>query len=54
MKNLKDNIIGLTLGIRYNRSFRIPDISGDMIDNILYNEKSPFGEEFFPRMQEIK
>lgn len=52
MQNLKDNIIGLTLGIRFSRSFRIPDISGDIIDNILYSDKSPFGTDFFPRIQE--
>ena len=38
MDNLKNNIIGLTIGIRYNRSFRIPDVSGDIIDNIVYYE----------------
>lgn len=52
MKDFKKNIIGLTLGIRFNRSFRIPDISGDIIDNILYSEKTPFGTDFFPQVQE--
>lgn len=52
MEDLKNNIIGITLGIRFNRSFRIPDISGDIIDNVLYSEKTPFGTEFFPRIQE--
>lgn len=52
MSDLKNNVIGLTLGIRFNRSFRIPDISGDIIDNILYGEKTPFGTSFFPRVQE--
>lgn len=52
MKNLKNNVIGLTLGIRFNRSFRIPDISGDIIDNVLYGNKTPFGQDFFPKVQE--
>lgn len=52
MANLKNNITGIKLGIRFNRSFRIPDISGDIIDNILYNDKTPFGTDFFPGIQE--
>jgi len=52
MNDLKNNIIGITLGIRFNRSFRIPDISGDMIDNVLYSNKTPFGTKFFPKVQE--
>ena len=52
MKDLKNNIIGITLGIRFNRSFRIPDISGNIIDNVLYSEKTPFGTTFFPKVQE--
>ncbi|MDP3057460.1 MAG: hypothetical protein Q8N37_02995 [bacterium] len=49
---MKDNIIGLTVGIKYAKSFRIPDIAGDIIDNILYSDKTPFGADFFPEMQE--
>jgi len=52
MNNLKKNIIGITIGIRYSRSFRVPDISGDIIDHILYSEDTPFGTEFFPNVQE--
>lgn len=52
MKNLQNNIIGLTIGIRFARSFRIPDIAGDIIDNILYSENTPFGVKFFPKFQE--
>lgn len=52
MNDLKNKIIGLTLGIRYNRSFRIPDVSGEIIDNVLYSEKTPFGNSYFPRVQE--
>ena len=49
---LTDHIIGITVGIRYSKSFRIPDISGDVIDDVLYGSESPFGKEFFPRVQE--
>ena len=52
MENLQKNIIGITIGIRFARSFRIPDISGNIIDNILYGEKTPFGTKFFPKVQE--
>lgn len=52
MDNLQNNIIGITIGIRFARSFRIPDISGNIIDNILYSEKTPFGTKFFPKVQE--
>ena len=50
--NLTKKIIGLTLGIRFARSFRIPDISGEIIDNFLYDEGSPFGAEMFTHVQE--
>lgn len=52
MENLKNNIIGLTIGIKFARSFRIPDIAGNIIDNILYSENTPFGVKFFPKVQE--
>lgn len=49
---MKDKIIGITVGIRFSKSFRIPDVSGQIIDDILYNEDSPFDAEYFPRVQE--
>lgn len=52
MSDLKKNVIGITIGIRYSRSFRIPDISGDIIDHILYSPDTPFGTEFFSNVQE--
>lgn len=48
----KKQIAGITLGIRYNRSFRIPDISGDIIDNIIRDKNSPFNEKMFPKIRE--
>ena len=50
--DLKQKIVGITFGIRFNRSFRVPEISGEMIDDILYSNKTPFGTEFFPKIQE--
>lgn len=52
MANLNNKIIGITFGIRFNRSFRIPDIAGEIVDDILYSAESPFGVDFFPRIQE--
>ncbi len=49
---MEKKIIGITIGIRFARSFRIPDISGRIIDDVLYGDKSPFGTNFFPKVQE--
>jgi len=54
MENLEQKIIGITFGIRFNRSFRVPEISGEIIDDILYSNKTPFGTKFFPRIQETR
>ncbi len=51
MDNL-NHIIGITLGIRYAKSFRIPDIAGEIVDSILYGRNSPFDPKVFPRIQE--
>lgn len=40
-------ITNFTVGIRYTRSFRIPDISGEIVDNILRSSKSPFDSNIF-------
>lgn len=52
MKELKNKITGISLGIRFIRTFRISDISGDIIDNILHSKKSPFDIDYFPRIKE--
>lgn len=49
---MKENIVGITLGIRYSKSFRIPDIAGEIADRILYSPDSPFDADFFPQLQE--
>jgi len=50
--DLTDKIIAISLGIKYARSFRIPDISGEFIDEVLYSSSSPFGKEIFSHVQE--
>ena len=44
---MKEKIIFITLGIRYKRSFRIPETSGEIMDEILYNDSSPFFDQYF-------
>ncbi len=48
--NLKEKINGIVFGIKFSKSFRIPDVAGEVIDDILYNEKSPFGKKYFPKI----
>jgi hypothetical protein len=51
--SLKKNIAGLTLGIKFDRNFRIPDVAGNMIEDILHDKNSPFSvKDMFPRIQE--
>lgn len=50
--DLINKIVGISFGIRYSRSFRIPDISGDIIDEILYGEDTPFGSNLYQKVSE--
>lgn len=50
--DLKESIVGIAVGIRYTRSFRIPDILGEIIDNILADSSSPFNTKYFPKIHE--
>src|SRR5258708_23285392 len=43
--NLKEKIVAVTIGIRYARSFRLQDVSGEIIDRVLHDEKSPFSQK---------
>ena len=47
-----NTITNITIGIRYARSFRILDVAGEVIDDILYSSDSPFGVKFFPKITE--
>ncbi len=46
------SVENLILGIRYSRSFRIPDISGEIVDEILYGNNTPFGPDVFPNLND--
>ncbi len=52
MANAIDKITGITIGIRFSKLFRIADISGEIIDDVLNNPKSPFDTDFFPKLNE--
>lgn len=49
----RDNISQLTCGIRFEKSFRISDITGQIFDTVLHDQSTPFGTEFFPKYQEV-
>ncbi len=44
---MKDNIKKIILGIKYNRSFNVPNMTGKIFDHILSSEGSPFKRDFF-------
>lgn len=49
---LAQKITEITLGIRFSRAFRISDVSGEIIDNILRDPLSPFDTKYFPKFDE--
>lgn len=54
MLKLDDEIKWLTLGIKFNRSFRMTDVTGEIVDDILTNARSPFNEKIFPKIETSK
>jgi len=46
MTNLNNKIIDITIGIRFQRSFRIKDVLGAITDKLVYSESSPLNEYF--------
>lgn len=46
MKNLTEKITDITIGIRFQRSFRIKDVLGAITDKLVYFEDSPLNEYF--------
>jgi hypothetical protein len=46
MTNLNDKIIDITIGIRFQRSFRIKDVLGAITDKLVYSEDSPLNKYF--------
>lgn len=51
MPGPKSKITYITIGIRIKRSFRMEDIAGNMIDDILNAEGSPFSDKTFPAVE---
>jgi hypothetical protein len=48
---IKKRICSVIVGIRFEKSFRVSDVSGKIIDDILYSKISPFNAEFFPSVR---
>lgn len=44
------NVKNIVFGIKYVRSFRVPDIAGEIVDDVLREKKSPFDDKYFPRV----
>lgn len=44
---MKNHIKNITIGIRFVRTFHLPEIAGKITDDILRSSKSPFDEKFF-------
>jgi len=54
-KNKKEEgLSGFVIGIRFLRSFGARDIEGSFMDDVLYSKKSPFNDDFFLRLDNIK
>lgn len=47
-----NNISRLTLGIKFDKSFRVLDIAGKIVDTIVYGQESPFDSDRFPLILE--
>lgn len=50
---MQDNIKKIILGVRYRRSFRVPDIAGEIVDYILNDNSSPFESQFFSEIGDM-
>ncbi|PKM47527.1 MAG: hypothetical protein CVV03_02610 [Firmicutes bacterium HGW-Firmicutes-8] len=44
--SLINNIDEITLGVRFSKSFRVMDISGEIIDDVLYSKGSPLFKKY--------
>ena len=51
-EKFEEKIVGITIGIRFARSFRLRDVYGEIIDDVLFSKDSPFNTKFFPAIQE--
>lgn len=50
----KVNINEIFFGIRFQRFWHILDITGDIADKILRDEKSPFSNKYFTKIRDIE
>jgi hypothetical protein len=48
MKDLKDYLTGIAIGVKYRNNFSIEDHSGSIVDEILYRNNSPLNYITFP------
>jgi phosphopantetheinyl transferase (holo-ACP synthase) len=48
MKNLKDYLTGIAIGVKYRNNYAIEDHMGSIIDEILYRNNSPLNYVTFP------
>lgn len=46
--DFQEKVFRLTLGVRFDKSFRILDIAGKIVDALLYGQDTPFSPTFFP------
>ena len=44
---MHENIKNITFGIRFVRTFHLPEIAGKITDDVLRSKRSPFKEKFF-------
>lgn len=51
--DIKLKIKKIAIGLRHQRTFGIPELTGSMTDYILHDKKSPFGSDFFDRTDSI-
>ena len=49
MNDLSNKIVDITIGVRFQRSFRIQDVLGVITDELLHDENSPLNTDYFPK-----
>ena len=49
MDDTTNKITNITVGIRFQRSFRVQDVLGAITDKLLHDESSPLDINYFPR-----
>ena len=49
----EDYLSQVTVGIRFEKMFRVSDIIGSLFDIVLHDPSTPFGTDFFPKFHEF-